>query len=1184
MQVIEGRGSEPRKRFPKGWLPRSLRKVYLLFLGGLFLFMLVIIEVLRQYSKRQGGIVHWKNEEDLSTATWGAFTYPPLITGLLAINLLDICAQDVQRLEPFFQLAKPDGAPVAVLFINYCCNGISASVAAVRNRHWIVLGVTSISFLFRMFLPSLLAGLVDVDEANLSEKIMVKTWPSLIDVDTQKYWLSAETLRQRPLGSSDLYSFSLPSPSEYATAPTSMPIDDQNKSSLLTLNQKIYWSNMTCVAGFQEGVVPRIMTHLNSTSDLPNAQESWSWSIHNVSLTNISEESTGSQCQVNIELDSRVGSEKETLQARYWEPVQSAGKLDVPSAFSTDGCGSFDVFGVIIDMRLTAKNISTSNVTVLACSTSYHQAQADVTLNSNASIADVQTVPSTIELLDPNEFYVEGIHGLIASRYLSAKHNSLLEDSSSFNSSAHGWSRVVIASNHTIIDYKEYLQQIRHFWNNNFIVTVDRFFSPAGGPTLIEAEQQTAVVILTVISNTAFFAEAILISGIILLGILACICQRRPNFLQWDPGSIAAQCALIARLFTSSSKAMLSDSSFHQATTRQLLQWSNGKWCQWVNDSGEEQIQIVDRSETPSYPSPITPPRRPDPMPQFLKMPWFLVECFLLAGILAVFGVTLAYLRWKTIYSLLNTGAAAATMMFLTYGPTATASIIGSLLVSIYRHLSAMEPWIRLQEGLATAKQSVVENYGIQTPFLPLLARHHHRPGLLFILSLVCLGDLALRTLSGGLFPPQLKSSSSPTSLLLDRYNPSTVMLQENGTDLDISLIVTSRLLNNATFLPWTSTDGSFFFLPFEINDPLDDEYTIHSATTRGIGAELQCQLISSALSWNDTVSGTTFWNYTLEDGTNPHCTVEVQRRRGHVKETGFSMQLYVPSGTDKLCQQSTIFVIASWGSGSMAYENDTDSILLHCQQKVHIEDFQVEFDSNGMIMSQKRVAGSSITSGELFQNASDILGNFNKKLTSFPRKSSSHPSSSFHLNDWLGPLAVHKYKTKFPGAIGVSSENVVTTIRSIYQTLFSSHLALWKEKLLCRLPPDSAIPAHGVTTDTLWGLWPSDGLVAIVICLISIDTIALIGVFLLRYKRYRGPRVPRSIGSLIPWVAESQMLADCGRMYDMSGTERDNYLREKDCRYRVGNFTANEQQWILDYDDSHSAAQIDLTEMRRTE
>lgn len=1183
MPLEDGQDSVQKWRASKGWLPRTLHKIYLLPLAGLFLFMLGVIELLRQYSKRQGGIVHWTYEEDLPTAIWGAYTYLPLIFALLAIILLDVCAQDVLRLEPFFQLAKPGGAPATVLFNNYSCNAFTASFIAFRNRHWAVLCAAPVSLIFRMFLPSLLAGLVVLDYGNWVENKVVQTWPTMIDLEIQQVWLSAASSGEGPLGSPELNGFFMPDPADYATPPVSMP-DDQNDSSLLTLNQTVYWSNLTCVSSSQRGLFPSVVTNSTLTSRLPRGQQIWSWNSGNISIESPPGGNSSSPCEISVALDTIIGSDEQTLQARFWEPMGSDGKLLAPSAFTYEDCSSFKVFGIIIDMELAAGNVSDSNVTVLACAPVYQQAWADVTLNPNASIANVTMEPSTVKSLDPLDFYVDGIHDLIASRYLTSEPDVRIGNNSQLNSSASDGDSVIVPTDSTLLDADEYLQKLRHYWNAEFIVTIDRFFSPGGFPTPIAAQQQTFVVILTVASKAATVAESILAYGLCVIAALIYMYRGRPNFLQGDPGSIAAQCTLIAQHFKPSTRVMFSEAKLHMATTRQLRQWANGKWCEWFDEDGEEKLQVVDRSETSLAP-PHPPPGRRDPMPHFLRPVFFLLECVVFAAILALFGVSLSYLRWKTINSFFSTGATVA-MIFLNFGPTAIASIIGSFLVSIYRNLSTMEPWIRLQDGMATARESVVENYGIQTPYLPLVMRRHRRSRLLIALSIVCLGDLVLRLLSGGLFTPQLKNYSSPTSDLSTIYNSSAIVNNANQTDIEISLVATGRLLNNVSFLQWASTDANFFLMPFSIHNSSDDDYTVYSATSRGFGADLDCKLVPVS-------SRSSFaWNYTVaQNGNSQTCTVDIPLTDDLTSVSGKSVHYYAPNGTDTFCSDSSIFVLAFWGLRNVTDINGATSIAMHCEPKIHIQDFHTEFDSSGMLQDQTPISGTTITGGALFQNASAILGNFNRMLTGLPRNLSHHFNHSqfhhhhhHHRHDWPGRLTSNTYEMAYPKDPTLMPGHLIDSVQTVYQTVFTTHLALWKDKYLVRLPSHSSQPVHGNILDSLWGFIPSTSLVVIIICLLAVDAVALMTVFTVRFRRYRGPRVPRSIGSLMPWVVQSRMLADLGETCEMSERERERYLLEKDCRYRVGDFSAVcGPPWALDYDydDERADSGIELHERR---
>ncbi|KAJ5341532.1 hypothetical protein N7541_010656 [Penicillium brevicompactum] len=1193
---MESEVQEDKKGPSKGWLPASLRKTYLFSLASLLLFMLAVVEILRQYSQRRGFLIYWKEVEDLPGSTWQVYTYLPLVIALLAIVLLDICAQDVFRLEIYFQLAKPNPTPARVLFANYCSNGLTASMIAARNRHWIVLCVASVSLIFRMFLPTLVSGIITLDETLLEENRVVNTWPSIVDLDTQMAWFNSGLSHHGVLGRSDLGSMFLSRPSTYAAAPVSIPVGEETENSLLTLNQTTYWSNLTCVTKSLTGTLSGTLSPMNSSSG--NNQQAWLWEMRNFELPGGADNQT--QCQIGLDLKITSGRNEQNVHARHWAPFYN-GTNATSSFILGDGCDSFELFGVMLDMKFIDGNLTQPNMTVLGCAPVYHQAQAAVTLNNNASISDIQTEPESINPLDPANFYVQGLHDVLSSQH------TLSQSEVSPNSPSRTDADLYIASNQKSITSGAFIDEMQSSWNKNFIIVINKLFSPGSTPTPVNATLSTYVVILTVTSNAAIFTEAILLVCLVLLGMLASTCHRRRNFLQWDPGSIAAQCALISRLFAPSTKLLFSHANFRQATTRQLRQWSKGKWVEWVDVSGESKLCIVDRTQpcTDQLAPPIIKTGRRDPSPHFLVFPWFLTECVLLMGTLAAFGICLSYLRLKNIEDY-ATAAATLSMMFLNYAPTAIASIIGSFITSIYRNLSAMEPWIRLQEGMATAKESVIANRGFRTPYMALTRTRRRKPALLFGISVVCLADLVLRVLSGGVFEPQVQIYKSSTSSVLREYNPSVFERQPNETGVGESIMAASRLMNNVSFLPWASPE--YFFVPFAVKNPdgldpdvdpdtadtgdddeTDDEddddedyWAIFTAQTRGIGTDLTCRTISPESS-SDATRGLI---YRISETTGAsNCTVNIAPENLNnnygAKFTKPSIQFLAPNGTDA-CQASNLFIFASWNQDNVSESGSAGRMALQCKPKILIQDFNAQFDSHGMIQSYKPIAGSSITKGELFQNASHSLGLFNQGLTNFSRTFPSHNSSSTQRHNWSGLLTSSMYDSYYPNSTDIQSDRLIYVARVVYSQVFSAHLALWRDRYLEHVSSKEVVPVLATATESLWGLTPSKVLIVIIICLVCIDTSALVVVFIVRFKRFKGLRVPRSIGSLMPLVMGSSFAADCGDAYDMAEKERHAFLIDQDRRYRLGEFAGETgDQWGLDYDDRHHNSGIELDELR---
>ncbi|KAL3442350.1 hypothetical protein BJX65DRAFT_312931 [Aspergillus insuetus] len=93
----------------------------------------------------------------------------------------------------------------------------------------------------------------------------------------------------------------------------------------------------------------------------------------------------------------------------------------------------------------------------------------------------------------------------------------------------------------------------------------------------------------------------------------------------------------------------------------------------------------------------------------------------------------------------------------------------------------------------------------------------------------------------------------------------------------------------------------------------------------------------------------------------------------------------------------------------------------------------------------------------------------------------------------------------------------------------------------------------------------------ALIIAIICIDVLALIAVFALYHGRYDAPRIPTTLGSLMPWVSGSHdMLRDLGNMYGVRVEERVASLPGKDrefCLRPVGGVDeVGKGAWALDY------------------
>ncbi|KAE8153809.1 hypothetical protein BDV25DRAFT_148831 [Aspergillus avenaceus] len=1114
-------GGNHGQKTPEAWRPAPLRAPFLLSLATLLLLLLVLLEVLRQYSNHYGGIIFYKQIADLPTVVSVAYIYVPTAIALVVVTLWSFFAFDVMRLEPYFQLSRPQGASATVLFMNYSfLYGIFAPITAIRHRHWIVFYVSFMSMVVRLLLPSLCSGIIVLSEVNLTESKSLETWPTLVDLETQKAWMDMEAAypfhhmadAENPLCRS----------SEYATASVSMPVDDENDTSMLRLNQTVYWANITCVSSSVRDVV----TVKQRASD----NQTLSWSASNVSLPRIGNEN----CTVDFEFEDSLPADGNEHKIHYWEPNQAASASNQSSVFHASQCEQAALYGLVIDSDAKGKHRTLPKV--FACAATYQYAVANVSIAYNTSIAAVEIYQGTGGSLRHQDFDVGIFEEMTAAKLRGLELRSEASDN----------------YEHRVYDY----------WKRTFVTTLNKMFNPTTSPTYIHAEQSTVVVVIQVVSDSAELVEAILGASSILLLCLAYQYPRRPNFLRSDPGSIAAQCSIVADLFSSTNVLAQLDTSFNQATSRQLRRWAKGLWCQWVQGPEGSRLEIVPTNGV-SLTTDMKPTRRQrDPMPHFLIVPWFMVECIFLIAALAFFGAALQQLCLKDM-NIDGSMTQIILLLLLMFIPNIIASMITVLLASALRHLALLEPWIQLQQGGATPRKSVLLSYSLRPPIAVLWKAARSRLLLLTALSFVCILDLLLSVVSGGLFEPKLSEYTVPTTGLAAVYNSSVFSRPSQDIPFGSYSLTSGNAGTNSPSRAWTVTDYSF--IPLSINEP-EAERTTYRAVTRGVGANVTCQALPWSQSWADSQTALASWSYQLSDDQKSNCTIEVPwKRAGSIEKY---IHYFMPEGSPA-CQTSSFFVLARWNSSGTASMTADNTVAVHCEPTIQMNEFDVRFDHSGAITDYTPIPGSAITDRILWQNASVSFGRYNRALMQSMQSLSAHQNSSFDQFDWPGILTARAYDELSSTSASFDPDFLIRAIVPTYQMIFSTHFTVWRDLYLPMLPESERHSVNGTATSAVWGLLPSACSILIVIILVSLDILVIIWAFVSRYRRFKAPRIPRSIGSLIPWVAHSRMLADLKGTYAYTEPERGKILEDSERRYCFGNVLCADgvHRLAVDYD-----------------
>ncbi|KAL2848185.1 hypothetical protein BJY01DRAFT_234041 [Aspergillus pseudoustus] len=1147
-----------------GWLPPSLRPPYLLSVAAFLLLLTLAIEALRQHSHRHGGIVKYGQEKEISSMAYGAWTNTPTFLALVAGILWQVCAQDVLRLEPYFQLARSHGrrggAPATVLFTNYRFDaGILAPIRAARNRHYLASCISFMSLVLGLALPSLLSGLLILDVTTVSEKINVTTWPNLVDVQTQEDWLLNAASYHDPWRRPDSDDPEPNISSRYAVAPISIAMEvmdtvDERSSYLVTWQQSVYWSNMSCSSASLAGFLPSVIP-VNSSSTDSGQETRLFFNVSNVKIST----KEASECSIGIDLETSVVASDGRFQARHWEPVQHS--LDSPSSsvFNVSSCPSTGFTGVVIDIENLAGESANSNVNVFICEPVYRQATASVSYQWNLTVADVDVDSATVESLTGEEFSTNALPVLISAE-LSGAVNSTVQA---------GRPRVSLVSGSNMVNILQYRDSLSRLWERKFLITINKFFNLAD-PVPANTEQELMAIAITVSARPAMIAQIILLLGFLLLLCLGYRYHRGPNFLVEDPGPLDAQCKLISRLISPRTLQALSHPDFHCAKTRELRRWARGLRCGWT-EAHQIELQSPDCVPLKICPLPKISGRS-DPMPHFLVRPWFVVEFILLVCAVITFGLACTTIEFKGLYYE-GTMKVLIAYVFLSFGPPVLASFICALFTSVHRNIAVVDAWVRLRREVLSREQlaapvhntfitTLVAAVKSPTPVLPVMKA----------LSLVCLLNLVLVVVGGGLFEPQLKTLVTDGPDQTMAFNPSIFLsdgLQSNYTDYHS--IVYATATNASSRQPWTS--GELSYLPLEADDWWDPGYTFYTSVTRGIGSRVRCDEVSHNSSVSDSLSRSFNWTYTVSSGKDDmQCTVLLPLQTLDTSGNVLSINYTWASDPNPLCQRASFFVSASWG---------TTTKNLHCRPEAFMDNFLITFSQRGIIRHSIPAPAVNISfplpagDSPLFRNASSVLGGFNQGLGHFLRQphlipyESSFPdtltletyqqtlNNSSHRpekNSTTSKSHSHSHsQSPSPSQSNRNTTALTHAIESTYQQLFATYLSIHRDRFLTRFQAHSPKTVPGKTMDILWGFMPSRlgmGLVSAILC---IDALTLGAVFLRYYGQYDAPRMPKSMGALIPWVARK-------RQYQLWSESRD----LEDGKERT--------VWVLDYADLRPA------------
>ncbi|KAF7596813.1 hypothetical protein BBP40_012412 [Aspergillus hancockii] len=1088
-----------------GWRPATLRGRYLAVLTGLLLAMFVTIEGIRMGSEARGGLAVFSSDEDISVSRQVAYTFVPMILGVLVGVMWSFTEYDALRLEPYFLLSGPEGSSADVLLLNYVFGHFTTTpFRAARNRHWVAFCVSILSIALQLVLPVVLGRLINAEVVSLPIKQTFKTWPELINLDKYGYWAFHDISNQTRFNTNTHMTFGPVESRKYGIPPVQIPWNTGSEEDTWMLNQSVYWTDVSCTYLNGGGVFPDISL-LELDGKWPSMTELLHSDQDNGQITNASR--ALETCTVRPDRDIfKMGP-----RILRWKLLESSRDAKL--------CGQFNLLGVTVNANNTYKphilrpssHESSHWLSPFGCSVSYKTAEAELT------IMDFQSAYPMARTLSEEEV----------------------------------WSEV----DRTL--------------NQAFVPLLSRVFN-LKKTAYVQGFRITQVVALIVDSSSARISSSILAFGTVVVASLLYLYPRRENFLSGNPASIASMCCITTDIIDGTSLAHLSNMGLEAMSTRRLRAVLRKCSCTWQEtDQGKRLVISPPNEPVPERRIPQRFRLRGDPPPPFLIIPFFTVEILALFAALGGIGVILVK-SWKDGYfpplTDIKVDDLKSLWMLL---PPAGAAIMRGLYISLYQNLTILEPWFILQKGKATARSSLILHYGSQSPFAVALKCLNRRHLLLGLVALTCILNTILTVLASALFALEYAPVATAGVVKSD-YDHQSFIPSNHTSILAEADLFQSSIYTDTSMLPWTTPTLSM--LPVQAN-MTEDQWA--SSPLVAISAGLNCWELSVADSRSeDTASGTTYWQYSPSDDDSTTCRISAQESVLSHWNRSFAVDFIAPTESDQndeACQKPGILVIAQTNDTTLATDPSGNCKVLYCVSIPEIQNFTSVFDRRGYVEDYDPINGTSITNGPMFDNVTISLANYNRVFSNpLQANVTDETPNRRHkvLQNWFGILAAHVYRQKNTNNLtAINADLLIEAATLVYQTVFATDVTLHQDYHFKRVvTPEPILDA--AIYDTYMSFVPVLPGFIVVFLIIAFDAYVLLYVFITRRGRLSFPRSPRSIGSMMPWVAKSRMLDDFRGTSAWNEAERAEHLVKLDKRYALKRTDLNDGKWTYALDE----------------
>ncbi|KAM0223192.1 hypothetical protein ACHAQD_003384 [Fusarium lateritium] len=1123
----------------KGWKPLSLSKPILLAVIALTVLLAIAVETITQRSATQGGLALSPSLDDIPYYAKFSYLYVPTIIAVLYSMVWTWIDLDVKRMQPWFELSKPNGATAEdSLFLDYQYDFVaSVPIKAAKRKHWPAFFGGTAMILVLWLLTPLQSTLLGTEVVIKTESATIGNRSSLIPLKDQLARMDPEILNTG-------YAIGwLGQPFPAFTQPkyTLLPFYLDNDPTPAKAHSN--WTAETTMLTTELDCWPAIMEQLE-----PKTRASYSFL-------------SGKGCNTTIDFP------RKSNYTMYYIGYHSSAYSDRWIANSNCKINPTNLHQFLATWALSDDVLNTTivpkfNISSMFCRPDYYKQQVIATVEA----ATLEVIPDSVQPISPKETLSEEEFNSTAFEFLLGNgmaelpivkdypFNIVVEQQPQLSKT--GVSRpstnmvgfALAGRDLPVTDYSSHKVMTQVYSDAHkyiFSVAVSKLLTNVTRPSNTSATVEYA---LSGVVASRFFAtaiESILAIVVIFTTLLLWFCDRAPCNLPSNPSSIERHIDLfrhspevidsMRRMDGASEKAL--EEEFRQDEMKLSYDEKTGVATFSITRVIQDSLRVDHKDPTiqKGYYEPI----RPLPLKRESGV------LFVLCLVGAIVGLSYLKQQEANLNGLYRpTDNFEVLQLLENYIPTIFATLVEPFWVLLNRLLCVLQPFRDLLEGKADASHTIEANYTSIPPQLvfwrALKSKH-------FVLAMLCAMALLSNLLAvglGSLFneAPMLANYSEPIqSDFSTNFDNSSV--HELGAFFSKNLIATvifqdhfyialANMSSGTTLPPWVSKD--YYFQPYNItgSKTVTGSSDTYQLQTRGFGTNANCSRIpayklpvykTELEGWQPGDSET---NQTVCGKENLiHNAVTTIRQYMELRPSGPSAYEFSDTWSrSQGAQYCDKKLTMGWArAGQKGFSNNTvEASFLICDPVFETALFNVTVDSSGHVLAYEKAGDLEDT---LDYNDSHIHTDvmFQHYNHQFNKGGAGDWHNGTLTSDWINHfiyLASGSRDAIDPSKPPPDPEKLAPVVEEVYRRLYAIFLSV-NTRVFDHTLPNKQATAIRSTKETR--IFMEDASFIISMTVLAANILVAI-IFYWRTMAFVLPRMPTTLCSILAYIAASRL------------------------------------------------------------